>query len=62
METFDDAVGYVLTFGKHSGKTLGALAKEDPQYLNWLYGNEKTDPIIQKGILILSRSMGNRNG
>lgn len=61
METFDDAVGYVLTFGKHSGKTLGSLCREDPEYLNWLYGNEKTDPIIKKAIMILSRSMRQTN-
>jgi len=27
---------YVLGFGKHKGKTLGDLATEDPQYLEWL--------------------------
>jgi hypothetical protein len=61
METLEDATNYVLTFGKYSGKTLGALVNEDPLYLNWLYGNEKTEPIIKKAVLILSRSKGQRN-
>lgn len=53
METVEDAAGYVLTFGKNSGKTLGELFKTDRKYLEWLYDNEKTDPIIKKGINIL---------
>lgn len=53
METVDDAAGYVLTFGKNKGKTLGELFKTDRKYLEWLDGNEETDPAIKKGIRIL---------
>lgn len=59
METVEDAAGYVLTFGKNSGKTLGELFKADRKYLEWLYDNEKTDPIIKKGIDILLRAVLN---
>lgn len=53
MESVADAAGYVITFGKNKGKTLGELYKTDRGYLEWLDGNEKTDPIIKKGIAIL---------
>lgn len=53
METVEDAAGYKLTFGKYSGTSLGELFKTDRKYLEWLYDNEKTDPIIKKGIDIL---------
>ena len=53
METVEDAAGYVITFGKHSGKTLGELFKSEKNYVEWLFNNEKTDPIIKKAISIL---------
>lgn len=53
METVEDAAGYELTFGKYSGTTLGKLFKTDKGYIEWLYDNEKTDPVIKKGIDIL---------
>ena len=53
METVQDAAGYVITFGKYSGKTLGEIWKTDGNYIDWLWGNEKTDPIIKKAINIL---------
>ena len=57
MATVEDAAGYVLTFGKNNGKTLGELYKTDRNYLEWLYDNEKTDPIIKKGIDILIQAV-----
>ena len=57
METVEDAAGYELTFGKHSGKSLGYLFKVDKAYLEWLYNNDKTDPIIKKGIDILLQAV-----
>ena len=53
MDSVADAAGYVITFGKYKGKTLGELYKTDRGYLEWLDGNEKTDPVIKKGIAIL---------
>lgn len=31
---------YVVTFGKHKGKTLDAIAEEDPSYIVWLADND----------------------
>lgn len=59
METVEDAAGYKLTFGKHSGHTLGTLFKTDRGYLEWLYNNEQTDPIIKRGIDILLQAVRN---
>ena len=56
METVDDAAKFVITFGKNSGQTLGNLWKSDRGYIDWLWKNENTDPIIKKAILILSRT------
>lgn len=54
METVEDAANFVITFGKkHKGKTLGEVYKTDIGYLQYLYENEQTDPIIKKGIDIL---------
>lgn len=57
METVEDAAGYVLTFGKNKGKTLGDLFKTDRGYVEWLYDNEQTDPIIKKAIFILLQAV-----
>lgn len=61
METVQDAAGFVITFGKYNGETLGNIWKMDGNYIDWLWGNEKTDPIIKKAITILSQAVrGNR--
>lgn len=57
MESTQDAAGFVITFGKYKGKTLGEIYKADHDYIIWLHDNEKTDPIIKKGITILSQAM-----
>ena len=57
METVQDAAGFVITFGKYSGKTLGELWKTDGNYIDWLWSNDKTDPIIKKAITILSNAV-----
>jgi hypothetical protein len=43
----EQAEQYKLTFGKHQGKTIKELVEKEPNYCNWLYDNEKTDPIIK---------------
>lgn len=61
METVQDAASFVITFGKYSGKTLGEIWKTDGNYIDWLWGNEKTDPIIKKAINILGNAVrGNK--
>ena len=60
METVQDAAGYVITFGKYSGKTLGEVWKTDGNYIDWLWGNDKTDPAIKKAITILGNAVRNK--
>jgi hypothetical protein len=57
METVADAAGFVITFGTHNGETLGDIWKTDGNYIDWLWGNEKTDPIIKKAINILGNAV-----
>ena len=59
METVQDADSFVITFGKYNGKTLGEIWKTDGNYIDWLWGNEKTDPVIKKAINILSEAVKN---
>ena len=54
METYEDAVGYVLGFGKYEGKTLGDVWKSDIGYIKFLNSGEKTEPIIKKAIGIIN--------
>lgn len=42
-----------LTFGKHKGKTLEEVYVEAPDYIQWLLGNDRTDPVIKKACEIL---------
>lgn len=54
METVEDAANYVINFGKkHPGETLGEVFKKDRNFVEYLYTNENTDPVIKKGISIL---------
>ncbi|WP_107950893.1 ERF family protein [Lysinibacillus parviboronicapiens] len=39
-----------LAFGKHKGKTLGQIWREDMSYIQWLVDSEKTDVAIREGI------------
>lgn len=57
METVQDAAGFVITFGKYNGETLGNIWKMDGNYIDWLWSNEKTDPIIKKAITILGNAV-----
>lgn len=45
-----EAGAIVLSFGKHSGKSLSQLWREDNQYIMWLLNSEKTDAAIKEGI------------
>ncbi|WP_312906819.1 exodeoxyribonuclease X C-terminal domain-containing protein [Tissierella praeacuta] len=45
-----------LTFGKHKGKTLEEVYEEAPDYIQWLLGNERTEPVIKKACEILVNS------
>ena len=56
METFEDAVNYVLTFGQYEGQTIGDVWKKDFGYIKWLNTNEKTDAIIKKAIYLINEA------
>ena len=48
ITTREQAEQYKIIFGKHAGKTIKELVETEKDYCNWLYNNEKTDPIIKK--------------
>lgn len=45
-----EAGAITLSFGKHQGKTLGQIWREDMSYIQWLASSEKTDAAIREGI------------
>lgn len=49
-----DAASTKVTFGKHKGKTLGEIAKEDRSYLSWLSENAKQDDLKQAAAMVLN--------
>ena len=53
---------FKMPFGKHKGKTLEQLYKEDRQYLKWMYGQSKTDDNIKKAIKLISEVMFEEEG
>ena len=48
ITTREQAEQYKIKFEKHAGKTIKELVETEKDYCNWLYNNEKTDPIIKK--------------
>lgn len=59
--TVEEAAALVITFGKHSGRTLGDLFRNERDYIKWLYDNERTDPAIKTAIdMLLQAAIGNR--
>lgn len=48
ITTKEQAEQYKIKFGKHAGKTIKELVETEKDYCNWLYNNEKTDPIVKK--------------
>ena len=57
IETPQDAANYVLTFGKYNGKTLWQVWQTDRQYIDWMFNSEKTDPIVKRAIITLSKAV-----
>jgi hypothetical protein len=51
--THETALNFVISFGKHSGKTLKEVYKEDRGYIRWLSGNEKTAAPLKEAIDII---------
>lgn len=55
--TYETALEYKLTFGKHSGMTMKEIYKTDREYIEWLAKNEKTDETIKKAIAIIDEEI-----
>ena len=45
LEELPDIDTYVITFGKHSGKTLPQIAEVDPGYISWAKDNMTREPV-----------------
>lgn len=52
--TYETALEFEITFGKHSGKKLKDLWKEDFGYIKWLNESEKTDPRLKEAIALIN--------
>ena len=51
--TIEQAKNIKLNFGKYKGTSLIDLAHKDTNYCDWLYTNEKTDPVIKKALQMI---------
>ena len=60
--TYETALGYEITFGKHSGKTLKEIYKVDRDYIAWLANNEKTDEQIKCAIKLIEDGIARKSG
>jgi len=52
-QTPKEAADVVLSFGKYSGKTIREVYNADRQYLEWLAGNDKTDPDVKAEVAMV---------
>lgn len=59
--TIEQAKNLKLSFGKYKGMTLIELAHKDGKYCDWLYSNEKTDPIIKKALNMILEDVNNQS-
>lgn len=55
--TYETALEYELTFGKHNGKTLREIYKEDSGYVKFLYEGEKTNPKLREAIGLINEEI-----
>lgn len=53
VNSYEDALAYVISFGKHQGLTLKELYKKDRQYVRWLAGSDNTDEVLKKAISLI---------
>lgn len=51
--TYETALEYPITFGKHKGETLKDIYKKDRSYITYLANDERTDPKIKEAIAII---------
>lgn len=53
--TIEEAKNLVIGSGKHRGKTMGQIHREDPQYIEWIYNNIKDETMRIAAQLILNK-------
>lgn len=58
--TYEAALEYELTFGKHSGKKLKEIYKLDRDYIKWLANGEKTDARIKEAIALIDAEIAKK--
>jgi len=58
--TVDEAAKMTLNFGKHKGKTLADIWKNDKPYLDWLKAEAK-DAIVKKAIGIMEAAVAEKH-
>lgn len=54
--TKEDAEKYVINFGKHKGKLLIDLIKDEDPYIDWLLGNSKDEGLLKAIELLTGRT------
>lgn len=59
--TLEQAKNLKLSFGKYKGTTLIDLVYKDTGYCDWLYENEKTDPVIKKALTMILEDANNQS-
>lgn len=60
--TYEEALEFEITFGKHAGKTIKEVYKTDRDYITWLSGNERTDPKIKEAISLIDDEIAKKKG
>ena len=53
-----DGFDAVLLFGKHNGKDVSAIAREDPGYLRWMLGQDFPKPLLD----VIAHTLGISRG
>lgn len=59
--TIEQAKNIKINFGKYKGTTLIELVHSDGNYCDWLYSNEKTDPVIKKALMMILEDANNQS-
>lgn len=60
--TYKTALEMKITFGKHSGKTLEEIWRNDFSYIEWLLNGDRTDDRIKEAIVLISKELKKRRG
>lgn len=59
--TIEQAKNLKLSFGKYKGMSLIELVHKDGNYCDWLYSNDRTDPVIKKALEMILEDANREN-